>query len=203
MKAVRGIGHAHARLGLEPRLYIGGYALVAEQLVQTLVRENRPGLFDRSGRKNEELAASIAVLVKAIFLDMDLAICIYLEELEAQRRKAEAERAEAARNQKAALDALTASLKRLAAGDLRTRFTADVANEFEQLKADFNSATAELERAIARVAAASTARSGSARTTRQPAAKPRSTAPARTPARLIAGPRPSPGSADARWPAAG
>ena len=157
MKAVRGIGLAHARLGLEPRLYIGGYALVAEQLIKALVKEYRPGLFDRSARKREELAASISILVKAIFLDMDLAICTYLEELDTQRRKAEAERAEAARNQKEALDALTASLKRLAAGDLRTRLTAEVANEFEQLKEDFNGATAELERAIARVAAASTA----------------------------------------------
>ncbi len=157
MKAVRGIGLAHARLGLEPRLYIGGYALIAEQLIKALV-SRKPSRPVRPLRKEaEELAASIAVLVKAIFLDMDLAICIYLEELEAQRNKAEAARAEAARNQKAALDALTDALQNLAAGDLRTRLTADVAAEFEQLKEDFNGATAELERAMARVSVASAA----------------------------------------------
>jgi len=154
--AVRAIGHAHARLGLEPRLYIGGYALITEELIKALVGQNRTRLFDRSGRR-EDLAASLAVLVKAIFLDMDLAISIYLEELDAQRRAAEAARAEAEKNQKHALDALTEALHRLASGDLRTRLTADVAAEFEQIKKDFNSATEELERAIARVAVASTA----------------------------------------------
>ena len=154
--AVRAIGHAHARLGLEPRLYIGGYALITEELIKALVGQNRTGLFDRSG-KREDLAASLAVLVKAIFLDMDLAISIYLEELDAQRRKAEAARAEAEKNQRHALDALTDALHRLAAGDLRTRLTAEVAAEFEQLKTDFNDATAALEQAITSVAVASAA----------------------------------------------
>ncbi len=155
--AVRAIGHAHARLGLEPRLYIGGYSLITEQLIKALVTHDRPGLFARSGKKREDLAASLAVLVKAIFLDMDLAISIYLEELDAQRRKAEAARAEAEKNQKSALDALTDALHRLAAGDLRTRLTAEVAAEFEQLKTDFNNATAALEQAITSVAVASAA----------------------------------------------
>lgn len=160
MKNVRAIGHAHARLGLEPRLYIGGYALIAEQLITALVTESRTGVFG-SASKREELAASLSSLMKAIFIDMDLAISIYLEELHNKRRKAEEERAEAARNQKAALEALTAALQRLAAGDLRTRLTTEVAADFEQLKDDFNLATAELERAIARVAAASAAISDS------------------------------------------
>ena len=160
MKNVRAVGHAHARLGLDPRLYIGGYALIAEQLIVSMVAGSRTGLFDRSG-KREELAASLSSLMKAIFIDMDLAICVYLEELDAQRRQAEEARAEAERNQRAALDALTAALQQLAEGDLRTRLTAAVAAEFEQLKEDFNSATAELERAIARVAVASAAISDS------------------------------------------
>ena len=38
-KSVQTIGAVHARIGLEPRWYIGGYALVLEQLVRAVVAE--------------------------------------------------------------------------------------------------------------------------------------------------------------------
>ena len=154
-KGVRAIGLAHARLGLEPRLYIGGYALVTEQLVKSVIAERPTSLFSRGN--GPQLADELSALVKAVLLDMDLAISIYLEELESKRAEAEAQKAVAERNQKIALDALTEALRRLSEGDLTTRLTAEVAAEFESLKSDFNNATAELERAMGHVTQTSNA----------------------------------------------
>ena len=38
VSGVKKIGQAHARVGLEPRWYIGGYALVMEQVIGAIVR---------------------------------------------------------------------------------------------------------------------------------------------------------------------
>ena len=73
---VLAIGETHARLGLEPRWYIGGYALVLEQLIHAVVREQSAGWLTRSVR-SDGLASSLSAIVKAAMLDMDLAISTY------------------------------------------------------------------------------------------------------------------------------
>ena len=40
--AARAIGKTHARLGLEPRWYIGGYAILVEQLISAVVADRWP-----------------------------------------------------------------------------------------------------------------------------------------------------------------
>ena len=45
VEGVTKVGKAHARIGLEPRWYIGGYALVLEQLVHAVARERWPSRF--------------------------------------------------------------------------------------------------------------------------------------------------------------
>lgn len=77
-ESVQKIGEAHSRLGLEPQFYIGAYAHLASTLIQGLVRET--GSFGR--KKSQALNAQLDALIKAIFLDMDLAISIYLEQTE-------------------------------------------------------------------------------------------------------------------------
>ena len=142
---VRTIGNTHARLGLEPRWYIGGYALVLEQLIHGLVREQWPRLFSRSAESGEEAARSLAVLVKAAMLDMDLAISTYLEALDLKRLEAEDARATAQLAQTTAVAALTAALKSLAEGNLTTRIDLVLAPEFDALKGDFNRSIDTLE----------------------------------------------------------
>lgn len=150
--AVRGIGKAHARLGIEPGIYVAGYALVTEQLIKAVVAQHWPSRLSLSRSSPDDVAGSLSSLIKAVMVDIGLAISIYLEELDEKRRQAEAERDAAARDQKAALDAVNAALRSLAQGDLKMRITDEVAGEFERLKADFNHATAELEKAISSVA---------------------------------------------------
>jgi len=79
-EGVQKIGEAHSRLGLEPQFYIGAYAHLASSLIRGLAQD-KPG-FGR--KKPQTLDAQMDALVKAIFLDMDLAISIYLEQTEAR-----------------------------------------------------------------------------------------------------------------------
>ncbi|MCK9912630.1 protoglobin domain-containing protein, partial [Microbacteriaceae bacterium K1510] len=74
---MKAIGRAHARLGLEPRWYIGGYALITERLVHAVIAEKWPNLLGLGKANAESTAETIATLVKAVMLDMDLAISTY------------------------------------------------------------------------------------------------------------------------------
>ncbi len=142
VRGVRAIGEAHARLGLEPRWYIGGYALITESLLKSAVAELWPktrfGL--AGGASADKAGAALSALVKAIMLDMDFAISIYIEALEARRAEEEAVRQAAEEQQTRLVEALATALERLAAGDLISRLSAEVAPQFERLKADYNSA---------------------------------------------------------------
>lgn len=81
------IGSIHARIGLEPRWYIGGYAIVLDHLIHTLVTNALPkgGLFDKKHTVSKKLGDQISSLCKAVFLEMDLTISIYLAEAEKAR----------------------------------------------------------------------------------------------------------------------
>jgi methyl-accepting chemotaxis protein len=145
------IGRAHARLGLEPSWYIGGYALVFEHLLKAIVKEQWPTLFARRSTP-EAVSESLTAVMKAVMLDMDLAISTYLEAQEEERQKTEAERKEVERRQQEAVAAITAALRNVAAGNLTTRLEGDLAPEFSQLKEDFNAAIASLSSTLSQVA---------------------------------------------------
>jgi methyl-accepting chemotaxis protein len=86
--SVRRIGSVHARIGLEPRWYIGGYAIVIESLLKELHRELTPWrrlltLF----RGPDPVEVSIAV-VKAALLDMELSVSLYFKEAQVERDQA-------------------------------------------------------------------------------------------------------------------
>ena len=154
VRSVRAIGETHARIGLEPRWYIGGYARILERLLEDLIQERwaKRSLF--AGRKGaDETAKAAGALVKAVLLDMDFAISIYLESLEAERQRLSAERERAERETADMVQALAAALARVSSGDLRARMDVPVAPEFEVLKADFNTAMAALEEAVSAAAA--------------------------------------------------
>ncbi|MDP1873226.1 globin-coupled sensor protein [Phenylobacterium sp.] len=139
---VRAIGETHARLGLEPQWYIGGYALVLEQLIHAALAKNWPTLTRRT--KPDDVAATVSVLVKATLLDMDLAISIFLDVQEAERIKAETARLQVEEQQDAAMGALTTALRKLAAGDLTSRLDAPLAPQFASMQDDFNAAVSKL-----------------------------------------------------------
>lgn len=71
---VKTIGQVHCRIGLEPQSYIAGYAEVASHLLCALT--------ERRGRRH--VNGAIDALVRAIFLDMAMAISTYLEACESR-----------------------------------------------------------------------------------------------------------------------
>ncbi|WP_417468147.1 protoglobin domain-containing protein [Maricaulis sp.] len=85
---VRRIGRVHSDIGLEPRYYIAGYATVASELLVSAARHGtRAGRAGFGKPDTSQAEACIDALVRAVFLDMELAISIYLEEAEAKARK--------------------------------------------------------------------------------------------------------------------
>ncbi len=144
--AVTKVGKAHARIGLEPRWYIGGYALVVEQLVHAVVRERWPSRFGR--RNSERLAEEISVVVKAALLDMDYSISVYLSILADQRQAAEDARLKAEAEQATALAALSGALRKLSAGDLESRLATDLPANFVQMAHDYNASVESLRTPI-------------------------------------------------------
>jgi methyl-accepting chemotaxis protein len=156
VNGVRRIGEVHARIGLEPRWYIGGYAMVAEQLMGAVVRDAWPkGVMGLGGKGPEPMSESLGALTKAILLDMDFAISVYLERLEAQRAAEAAQRQEAERRQTAAVAALDAALRQLAEGDLTVRVDEALAPEFDGLKRNYNTAVAAMQEALQAIRQAS------------------------------------------------
>ena len=164
-RSVRIVGETHARIGLEPRWYIGGYAVIADLLIKACAEHLWPReLIGRSG-KAEVAGAALGALIKAIFLDMDLAISIYIEAAEAARRKSEVaaaqerqrveeERAREAARQSTVVAAMSEALSKLAAGDLTYRITAQFSPEYKALQTDFNGAVIRLNGTIATIASA-------------------------------------------------
>ena len=151
---VRRIGEAHARIGLEPRWYIGGYALIAKSLVAATIEEHWPKSLISRRRKGMEkaLGKSLGALMKAIFLDMDLSRSVYIDAAEASKA-ARAE--ELARERARVMAAFDEGLERLAAQDLTFRIVERLPEAYERLQANFNEAIDNLTTVVEGVAASS------------------------------------------------
>lgn len=65
------IGRAHARVGLMPSWYIGGYCQMLGQCTQAIMQHD--------GIDNEKASSMIRAIQKAVFLDMDVVIHCYLD----------------------------------------------------------------------------------------------------------------------------
>ena len=154
---VRAIGKAHARTGLEPSWYIGGYANVADHMVRAIVKSHWPKTDDDVIAGATETGEAVSSFIKAAMLDMSIAITVYMDSLQEERDRLEAIRAENEASQAALVQDLREALSRLADGDLTTRFTGKVSSEFQALQTDFNGATESLDGAMLDVA--TTARS--------------------------------------------
>lgn len=150
--AVTAIGRTHARLGLEPRWYIGGYALIIEELFNAVLRDELKGLL--FGKKAEKLSCRMSTIMKAAMVDMDYSISTYLEALAKEREKAEAERAMLEENQHVAQAAIDRALDALASGDLTALITDELSPQFSSLKNNYNEAITQLGETLGEVRAA-------------------------------------------------
>ncbi|WP_253190568.1 globin-coupled sensor protein [Sphingomonas sp. LM7] len=136
-ESTRRIGSTHARIGLEPRWYVGSYAIVVEELVRGVAK--RTSLWKRIVALLRPDAAhdTTIALAKAALLDMELSLSVYFEEAQASRNAAVAQ-----------FERVLASL---ADGDLTQELTAMPAS-FAALERSYNGSLAKIRTMIAQVA---------------------------------------------------
>jgi len=152
IEGVTRIGKVHAKLGLEPKWYIGGYSLILEELVTRIIATELKGF--GTGKKAEKAGKGVAAVIKAAMIDMDYAISVYLDELSEERARAERERQRQKADQDRALAALGDALSILAKGDLRASISQDLGSDFDALKSKFNTAVSKLNEAFLDISSA-------------------------------------------------
>ncbi len=158
--AVTKVGTIHARIGLSPQWYIGGYALILEKLLGDIVKARWPkGLFGSKAGDAEDRAAEIGAVVKAALLDMDYAISVYLEASEAARLKAENEakaiEAGLAAERDKAVGYVTEAMVALSNNDLTYRMSDDMPREYQSIAEHFNEAMEKLSAMVSTIKATS------------------------------------------------
>ncbi|MBV9565604.1 MAG: globin-coupled sensor protein [Bradyrhizobium sp.] len=85
--SVSGIAKAHHRLGLEQHWYIAGHSRILTGLLHAIETGMPDGWFKEKASR-EKRAALQAALTRAVLLDMDLAISVYLDTARDEQRTA-------------------------------------------------------------------------------------------------------------------
>lgn len=145
---VRTIGSVHARIGLLPRWYIGGYTVLMEQLVRGLVAENWPrsGMFSKHNKNEMDAFQSRLVsLLKAILLDMELSISVYIDEAEAKRAAAEAAAMEVMEK---TVSTFREGIGNLNEKNLAHRIDTELDGDYDKIRLQFNAALDQLAMTI-------------------------------------------------------
>ena len=153
-KNVQAIGAVHARIGLEPRWYIGGYALIADHLIREVVRAHAPkkGLFAGKGTDAETLGSMLSSLIKALLLDMEIATSVYLEK--AEEARVQAQEQAISEEQANCRRIFGSAMGAIAHQDLTVAISDDLPKAYIPLRDDFNRALSGLSDTILEISAA-------------------------------------------------
>ncbi len=161
VESARRIGLRHAKIGLEPRWYVGGYGLILDGLIKGVLHDLITEQLAAQPKKLfasppsldiEAISSVMSAMMKAVLVDVDMAVTVYFDKLTEEA----AERDRVAKAEVERTVALTgAALKRLSEFNLSTRVTDQFAPEFEQIKADTNAVFAQLEQLVQRLSEAS------------------------------------------------
>ncbi|WP_285711203.1 methyl-accepting chemotaxis protein [Erythrobacter oryzae] len=127
------IGNVHARIGLEPKWYVGAYGLVLDELITAIIA---PGWRAWLPWKRVQ-ARQVAILVKVALLDIDLALSGYFHNSEERVRTLVS-------------DKLGSALREVASGDLTARIDG-FPPEYAQVQHDFNAALGTLAATLGNV----------------------------------------------------
>lgn len=156
VNAVTKVGEIHAAIGLEPRWYIGGYALLLEHLVIGLVEDVwarlpvEKGVFawrrDSRAQLRDDLVNQLGALLKIALLDIDFSISVYLDAAEQARLRSEAEALAGERSR--IIQTVGEAMRQVALGNLTYRMPDELPAEYNQLRQDFNAAVTALEQAM-------------------------------------------------------
>ena len=157
VEATNRIGLRHAKIGLEPRWYVGGYGVIIETLVKGVVHdfmvdhlEQKKNMFGQKRSLDADqvladtgnLAAALAEIMKAVMVDIDYAVSTYFDKMTTDAGEL------AEHNANKVMLAVTETgnvLQKLADGDLTGRVEADFDPSMQKLKDDTNAVADKLE----------------------------------------------------------
>ena len=86
--SVRKIWGIHARLGLEPTWFVGGYSVLSAGISRVITeRYTETGSFGRAHKDVSRLPTFVSAVMKAVLLDLDIAVEVYMDAAEADKKK--------------------------------------------------------------------------------------------------------------------
>lgn len=128
VEEVSRVGQVHARIGLEPRWYLGGYALILDEVMKAMFPALAPsGLF--GGRGAQQAAELVGTVAKLALMDMDYGVSTYFDALMAEKARLEEERQEVAAEQARSLGEASSAMEEITAA---IRQNADNATQTEE-----------------------------------------------------------------------
>lgn len=148
---VQTIGSIHARIGLEPQWYIGGYAIILDHLITQVVEQTfpKPGIFAKKTMSAADSGKALASLIKAALLDMDLAISVYIDQAEVAKQQAQADAI--ASERKMVSDCFGKAMAAIADKNLSYRITDDLPEDYHTLRDNFNNALEQLGQTVGEI----------------------------------------------------
>ncbi len=128
------IGKVHSNIGLTPAYYISGYALVLESVINASMSRGLGALLNGRGK-----GRTIATLVKAALIDMEVALSAYFAANEDARKQVVTE--------------IGARLAAMAEGDLQSTFQ-NLPAGYEQIHKDFHNMRYQISSMVVQMAEA-------------------------------------------------
>ncbi|GGA62751.1 globin-coupled sensor protein [Pelagibacterium lentulum] len=156
------VGLRHAQIGLEPRWYIGGYGVIVETLVKNVVHDYmaeqlsqmRKLKYDDVMAQVDIMAGAIVEIIRAIMIDIDIAVSTYFDKLTAEAERVEKENAERINR---AVTLTGDALRAYANGDLTVRIDEQFEPQFQQIKDDTNAVGDKLSEIVGQLRVTSNA----------------------------------------------
>lgn len=150
IEAAAHAGEVHARIGLEPNWYLGGYSIVLGELLVSFLEEKwpKPWLQQTKIQQREQTIQQVMAIVKAALLDMDIVISVYLE---AEKRKRLLAEQHAKENAELAVKIMNDALEALAEGNLSYRIKAPMSAEYTPLKDHYNESLKRLTTTLSKL----------------------------------------------------
>lgn len=150
------VGLRHAQIGLEPRWYIGGYGVIVETLISGVIHDYmtaelksmRKLKHDTVLERIDVMSAAVVEIMRALLIDIDIAVSTYFDMLTRQAREAEERNAERIHR---AVQLTGDVLKAYSNGDLTVRITEEFDEEFQQIKDDTNAVGDKLSQIVAQL----------------------------------------------------
>ncbi len=86
--SVRKIWGIHARLGLEPTWFVGGYSVLSAGIAKAISEEiGKPGALGLASKNAGKLPVYMSAVMRSVMLDLDIAVEVYMQSAEASKRQ--------------------------------------------------------------------------------------------------------------------